>query len=325
MPSLNDVHYVKFIRGSVNAWQTLLQTPNKIDNDTLYFIYENVQNPTEGQLYLGQKLISGNGSSNVVSINNIGDVYINDETIADYQLLVYNETSQQWTNASLNDILSNEIGDFVGASANAAGAAGLVPAPQIGDQNKFLRGDKSWAEIVTPSFDGNLFSVTNNVVTFKGFANAPVGSIPVKSASGITWSQQGSGTLKRQIISLENLQVAILNNTADENTIYMVLIDSPEDNTNHYDEYMVINSSLERLGTFGEVSLDNYVTKTSFETFQGNLNTLLQGYVTKVAVGDLSLLNLTGNNTNLVEEMNSMNDTIGDLSERLQWRELDNN
>ena len=105
----------------------------------------------------------------------------------------------------------------------------------------------------------------------------------------------------------------------------MVLIDQPEDNTNHYDEYMVINSALERLGTFGEVSLDNYVTTTTFETFQGNLTTLLQGYVTQVAVGDLSNLNLTGNNTTLVEEINSINNTIGDLSDRLQWRELDSN
>ena len=29
----------------------------------------------------------------------------------------------------------------VGATSSAAGAAGLVPAPAMGDQNKFLRGD----------------------------------------------------------------------------------------------------------------------------------------------------------------------------------------
>ena len=32
----------------------------------------------------------------------------------------------------------------VGATSSAAGAAGLVPAPAMGDQNKFLRGDGTW-------------------------------------------------------------------------------------------------------------------------------------------------------------------------------------
>lgn len=56
MPVLNNntnVHYVKFLRGSIAAWNNLLTTPNKIDDDTLYFIYEDIANPTEGKLYLG--------------------------------------------------------------------------------------------------------------------------------------------------------------------------------------------------------------------------------------------------------------------------------
>jgi hypothetical protein len=44
MPNLSNdpnVHYVKFMRGSVSAWETLKLTPEKISNDTLYFIYQN--------------------------------------------------------------------------------------------------------------------------------------------------------------------------------------------------------------------------------------------------------------------------------------------
>lgn len=41
--------------------------------------------------------------------------------------------------------------DFGGASANAAGSHGLVPAPAKGDQSKFLRADKTWQEINIPS------------------------------------------------------------------------------------------------------------------------------------------------------------------------------
>ena len=36
--------------------------------------------------------------------------------------------------------------DFTGATAEEDGAAGLVPAPQAGDQGKFLRGDGSWVD-----------------------------------------------------------------------------------------------------------------------------------------------------------------------------------
>ena len=35
------------------------------------------------------------------------------------------------------------------ATSSAAGDRGLVPAPQAGDQGKFLRGDGEWAEVVT--------------------------------------------------------------------------------------------------------------------------------------------------------------------------------
>ena len=38
--------------------------------------------------------------------------------------------------------------DFSGASANAAGAKGMVPAPSSGKQGTFLRGDGTWADPV---------------------------------------------------------------------------------------------------------------------------------------------------------------------------------
>ena len=39
---------------------------------------------------------------------------------------------------------------MVGATATAAGKAGLVPAPAAGDNGKFLRGDGTWGEIAIP-------------------------------------------------------------------------------------------------------------------------------------------------------------------------------
>ena len=44
---------------------------------------------------------------------------------------------------------------FVGATASAAGAAGFVPAPAAGDQNKFLTGDGNWSLVTDVAIGGN--------------------------------------------------------------------------------------------------------------------------------------------------------------------------
>jgi len=77
----NNAHYVKFMRGSISAWNTLLTTPEKIDNDTLYFIYESNTNILEGSLYLGQKLISGSNSGSTINLKNLNDIYIDDTSL----------------------------------------------------------------------------------------------------------------------------------------------------------------------------------------------------------------------------------------------------
>jgi len=98
VPNLSNdpnIHYVKFMRGSTAAWEILKATPEKISDDTLYFIYENAQTSRDGKLYLGLKLISGvgEGSTGDININDIGDVNIDGETLADKQILVYNDYS----------------------------------------------------------------------------------------------------------------------------------------------------------------------------------------------------------------------------------------
>ena len=47
-----------------------------------------------------------------------------------------------------------------GATSGANGSAGLVPAPAIGDQVKFLRGDGTWQT----SFSGNYNDLTNKPI-----------------------------------------------------------------------------------------------------------------------------------------------------------------
>lgn len=42
---------------------------------------------------------------------------------------------------------NSTYGDMTGASDSKGGSAGLAPAPEAGQQNCFLRGDGTWAEI----------------------------------------------------------------------------------------------------------------------------------------------------------------------------------
>jgi hypothetical protein len=64
-----------------------------------------------------------------------------------YVDLVTND-SYRWGGTTYVKI-SNPTDVFTGATADAAGTAGLVPAPQIADRTKFLKGDGTWASVVT--------------------------------------------------------------------------------------------------------------------------------------------------------------------------------
>ena len=55
------------------------------------------------------------------------------------------------------------LDDFTGASATQAGETGLVPAPSMGDQEKFLRGDGTWATASTSG--GDYLPLTGGTLT----------------------------------------------------------------------------------------------------------------------------------------------------------------
>ena len=97
-----NVHYVKFMRGSTAAWEALKRTPSKISDDTLYFIYDTIEKPLEGKLYLGRKLISGKfDAGDIGGINKLDDVDINGDTLVNGDLLQWDDLTQMWTNAAM--------------------------------------------------------------------------------------------------------------------------------------------------------------------------------------------------------------------------------
>lgn len=113
-------NYVKFLRGTPQAYANL--APN-YDSDTLYFICET--DSDDGILYLGSKLISG-GEIGDFSIGDLQDIIV--DAVGDKQILIYNSTLGAWVNADYTELIEN----FVGATADSSGIAGLVPAPEAG-------------------------------------------------------------------------------------------------------------------------------------------------------------------------------------------------
>ena len=138
--------YVKFVRGTKVAFDALLNKPD----DTLFFIYENIED-NKGTLYLGDKKIGDGGAESLSDLIT--------ETVQDGELLVYTQPEGQeghWEALPIEDI----IGNMTGATASNAGLSGLVPAPAAGDENKFLRGDGTWAAV-----EGETFSIDENHIT----------------------------------------------------------------------------------------------------------------------------------------------------------------
>ena len=62
-----------------------------------------------------------------------------------------------------NFILPVSVPTMKGASDTSDGTKGLVPQPALGDQEKFLKGDGSWAEIPQPTV--TVDEVTNILAT----------------------------------------------------------------------------------------------------------------------------------------------------------------
>lgn len=144
------MNYVKFIRGTPEAFKKL-----KIkDKDTLYFISET--DSQQGSLYLGNKIIS----ESTVNLEDLNDLLLGD-SILDKDILSYDAESGKWTNKPI----ISAINIMTGADSGNQGGAGLVPAPGIGQQNHFLRGDGVWAPVnvesnFIKSVDGFNFTVT---------------------------------------------------------------------------------------------------------------------------------------------------------------------
>ena len=68
------------------------------------------------------------------------------------EIIVYSDLNKFKIGDGVNKVsdlpfATSDISDFVGATSSAAGGHGLVPAPQVGDEGKYLKGDGTWSEV----------------------------------------------------------------------------------------------------------------------------------------------------------------------------------
>ena len=323
-------NYVKFLRGTIASYNRLAVK----DENTLYFVYQD-GDESKGKLYLVSRLISGDVGAGSTTLADLTDVIVDGADAGSFLVL---NSDGDWVATSAADIAQTILeagGNFVTV-----------------DENEFQ------------------FNSVNGKLEIKGYASASNGMIPVKSNSGIVWQtapvdlSSRVGTLEGQVSSLESdfqsidgkISTAIANanhlkyqvvqslsDAVDENVIYLFQNGSNVQR-DRYDEYMMVNGSIERLGSMN-VDLSNYVTvgdlstalaqkanASDFSSFQANVNSQLitinntlngldDTYVTKTVfnttVGDLSALSQY---SGLVDA--SISDTLEDIYERLIWQEI---
>lgn len=110
----------------------------------------------------------------VTHLSELDDVALDD--LQDGQILEYDSDSGKWENTDKPDYVQDvkvdnvsvvnqnkvaNINTMTGATASIAGAKGLVPAPAIGDNDKFLSGDGTWKTVQGGGGQGNILYGTN--------------------------------------------------------------------------------------------------------------------------------------------------------------------
>ena len=301
------VNYVKFLRGTPEAFEKLAAK----DSNTLYFISE--KDATVGSLYLGAKLISASSSSitGEISIADLKDVLIDNDLLGDGSILMYDYESKKWVNKTVDDII---VDVMRGATSTKAGKSGLVPAPQAGEENKFLKGDGTWAEISEITSDerlqiANLVTTVGSLIGDKQLGDASIPTIQKIAVDALT-----------EVLVPEDAKLSL--NTLQEIAAWI---------QSHPDDAAAMNQSITKLqtnvGNISDVLYDSQneqgevvpglITKVENLYKEGDTSQYVLKTTYLTEVGDINLLaNRVSNNSTLVDEINAIN-------ERLTWSEIE--
>lgn len=317
-------NYVKFMRGNLTDYKTLASK----DADTLYFVYEEDQ--SVGQLYIGERLITNsiNEEGLVDYLSELKDVDITG--VSDKNYLGYDANSQKWIPMELPQAIQTSI--MSGASATIAGKEGLVPAPAAGDQNKFLRGDGTW-QVIEEVNNETVIEIQNDIIELKEAIGVPANQETGTSASGIyseldekanvkdIYTKSQIDELISGINALERKKVNSIDEIdplAPDADQYIYIVPSGDNEGNKYEEYIVIDGSLEKIGSIGtspgEYNVINAVNEEEFSISTDGTRTLS---LKIVPAGKLSGLENNETFKLLQTEVGTLSNNYSTMNERL--------
>ena len=307
---MTPTSYVTFVKATETLWDKM-EASQRLDN-VLYFVVDGPDD-TVGKLYLGNTLIAdGNGITDI-GISNLNDVKIKLEGIHDGDVLMYNMIKGKWENVSLAETLGDLISLFNGATAEAAGTSGLVPAPSAGDQDNYLKGDGTWANPVA--------AVTVDLDNLKTRVDTLIGSDEKMSARTIAINEasKAASAAVSQIVANAPTSFDTLKDIADW------IQDHPSTET-----FVTLSNKV--------TSLDETVNGVKQEdgTIVGGLVPQVKSLATTVDTLSAKVTTLEGNTlliqkniSDLQKDLSTLNTTVSDhatritsLEERLVWQEL---
>lgn len=323
-------YYVKFVRGTKTAYQNLVKN-NGISNDTLYFVYDNTSSQT-GVLYLGTKLIGGSDEESVTELSKLLDVELSGHTAG--SILVFN--GLKWVNSTLQEAIRtdksltiDELTGQLGISGFKTAAVGQVP--QMSED-----GAISWTSVSNLTEIQAINQALTNLQNDK--ANAADVYTKTQADEEIAKRIAAAEHLSRKIVPSKE---AIDLNAADaEQFIYLVYRQDATDD-NSYDEYMVLDGKVEKVGNWKvdlsqysttEQIAETYVTKVEFNTTTGNLSDRIGSVASQAETNAQNILALmafdakVGKMDDLIfndVSYTTLIDQVNDLTERLTWEEIE--
>lgn len=304
-------NYVKFMRGTPKAFSQLASK----DIDTLYFIAE--KDATTGKLYLGDKeLVCDNHSATINYLRDLLDVNLpeNIGELIDGQVLTYDVASESWVARTPEAVAEVKF-----------------------DSNQFITNEKGELSIInfadapsgaqlTKSADGSLIWVLPDAETVEGLAEivetlrTDVDNLNTKFDDYDT-SAEVDSKISSALAAANHLSYKIVDSTdeidltAADASQYIYLVK----NDSSYDEYMVVNGALERVGDWN-VNLDDYATKNEVSAISTRVDDIagqLNGLDSTVSAHTTSIANINTSVENLTTQLGSTNSSVEDLASQL--------
>lgn len=98
------------------------------------------------------------------SVTNYAEfIFAGDRQIVRYTMQGLSSTMANGTTVNMQ----TELSPFDGATSSAAGSEGLVPAPVVGDQDKYLKGDGSWSDLSSVKINPKFMQTGTGSITYQ--------------------------------------------------------------------------------------------------------------------------------------------------------------